>query len=178
MDELHLVEVGTSDRTMFARIGRLRVEAWRTLFPGTAVMTTWLDEYDGAAHHWAVLRGGEPVASARLSVHGRLEEAPEAETYLSVIKDPIPTPVGSFNRMVVNPTYRRRGLSKQLDAIRLQAAKEIGCRSVVGETPSGEHRVRQLASLGFQVVGAGRRSALQEMLSLSSPPVVVVRLLP
>jgi GNAT superfamily N-acetyltransferase len=63
-----------------------------------------------------------------------------------------------MNRLVVHPDYRGRGLSEELDGIRILAAEAAGCTCVIGHTHAGDKRVAQLVREGFQVLGAGRRN--------------------
>jgi GNAT superfamily N-acetyltransferase len=155
MSELRLCEVPVGHWSLIERIGELRVRAWRANTSFDPAMRTWLDAWDHSVRHWVVLRGDEPVGAARLSVHASLEEVPDPENYADVFGDPPPSPIASFNRLVVDPSARGLGLSKRLDEVRLSAAQAMGCRCAIGATPSGEARVRQLEALGFRVLGIG-----------------------
>ena len=69
---------------MIQRIGELRVRAWQTEVPQAAAMTTWLDDFDWIARHWAFLLDGQPVAAARLSIHRSINDVPDGELYGSI----------------------------------------------------------------------------------------------
>jgi GNAT superfamily N-acetyltransferase len=149
------VEIAPRDRPLLDRIGRLRVRAWSTLIPEAAAMEIWLDGFEAAARHWVVYRGDELIAAARLSVHQGIEDVPDPECFVGVFREPIPTPIASFNRLVVDPSARELGISRRLDLVRLEAAEAMGCRCAIGSTPAGEKRIRQMVELGFVVVGLG-----------------------
>ena len=76
MSNLELREIAVTEWDMIERIGELRVRAWGTAVPQANEMTTWLDELDRAARHWAFLRDGLPVAAARLSALARPNRRP------------------------------------------------------------------------------------------------------
>ncbi len=155
MSEFRLLKVPTPDADLLARIGKLRVRAWTTLIPQAAAMGAWLDEFEDAAHHWVVFHGSELVAAARMSIHAALDLVPDPECFAGVFGEPPEAPIASFNRLVVDGPWRGFGLSRQLDEARLNFAMASGCRSVIGSTPAGEGRLRQVAGLGFVVVGEG-----------------------
>src|SRR5262245_39988418 len=137
-----------------------------------------LDPFDKIARHWAAFVDGQLVGAARLSVHDRLEEVPEAECLLSVFASPPPRPIGFLSRLVVAPEYRRRGVGRHLDEIRICAAEQSGCRSLLGLVfdASGEARVAQLTVQGFTVRGRGKKDTHPKFSALPAP-VVLERLL-
>jgi GNAT superfamily N-acetyltransferase len=61
-------------------------------------------------------------------------------------------PVGSFTRLVVSPDFRGRGLSTEMDRVRLIAAEVGGCRSVVSVAEL-EFRMNALERMGFRRLG-------------------------
>ena len=152
---MELREFSHPDEDLLGKIGKLRVEAWKTEAPGAAAMEKWLDEFDRSARHWTVFESGMLVASARLTMHSTLADVPDAPSYAGVFRDPPGAPIGSLNRLVVHPSVRGLGLSKRLDLVRLEAAERMGCRSVILATASGSHRVRQLIGWGFELIGQG-----------------------
>jgi GNAT superfamily N-acetyltransferase len=177
MPEFLLREVPTTDWAMIERIGELRVRAWRTEVPQAADMKTWLDEFDRIARHWAVFNGDNPVAAARLSVHSSLDGVPDAEVFVEFFREPLPTPIASLNRLVVDPTVRGLGLSEKLDGVRMAAAEEMGCGCVIGSTSSGIRRLRQLEKAGFKNAGQGK-PYLHPLLCLMPPPSIIICHLP
>jgi hypothetical protein len=102
---------------MLERIGEMRVRAWRRDFPNEPSLLIWLDDFDRTSRHQAFLLGGEPLAAARFSVHSCIEEAPDFEGYMGVFQTPPRSPFASFNRLVVDPAVRGRGLRRQRDLI-------------------------------------------------------------
>ena len=99
------VEIDPHDRPLLEKIGRLRVLAWSTVIPDAAakVGDCWLDEYELEARHWCIFHDGEPVAAARMSVHQRNEDVPDAEVYEGVFAEPLAAPIASINRLVTHP---------------------------------------------------------------------------
>lgn len=174
MTPLELKEVAGIDAAFLEEIGELRAAAWATELPPGAVMADRLDEFDRCGRHWVVLRGGRMVAAARLTVHGRIADAPYAQDFEGVFTCPPPTPIASLNRLVVSPAVRGRGLSGRLDAARLEAAERAGCRCAVAAVISGEHRVRALERFGFTVAGTGPKIEVAPWRSLP-PPVILLR---
>jgi GNAT superfamily N-acetyltransferase len=153
--DLRMIELPASDTETLVKIGELRVRAWSTLIPQAESMGTWLDEFEASSRHWVVYRGYELIAAARMSVHQHIEEVPDPECYVGVFGEPVPAPIASFNRLVVDPSARGLRISRRLDLVRLDAAEGMGCRCAIGSISSGEHRLRQMAELGFTVVGPG-----------------------
>jgi GNAT superfamily N-acetyltransferase len=151
------VEVDPHDRKLLDQVGRLRVAAWAPFKNrGDSRTGCWLDAFELSARHWVIFDNSTPVAAARLSVHQALDEVPDASIFTGVFAAPPPSPIGSFNRLVVHPAYRGMGLSRPFDRIRLEAAIAQACRSAIVETHSGPKRVAQLNALGFQVFGPSR----------------------
>ena len=147
------IEVDPHDRIVLEKIGRLRVLAWSTVIPATARKTNcWLDEFELAARHWCIFHEGEPIAAARMTIHDRLEDVPDAEIYAGVFAVPLPTPIACFSRLVVHPDFRRRGLAQKLDDVRIAAARAAVARAAVALTPT-DPRLRQFLALGFEPVG-------------------------
>ncbi len=154
---LSLVEAGEEE--LLHAIYRLRVRAWRARNASFPEITAWSDPYDEIARHWAVLdSAGRPVAAARLTVHRTPRDAPDASIYGDAILA-MEGPVGSINRLVVAPEQGGRGLTTLLDEVRLAAAREAGCRFVIGATRAGDRRIEAARRLGFEVVGPATPSS-------------------
>ncbi|MFN7166770.1 MAG: GNAT family N-acetyltransferase [Pannonibacter sp.] len=147
------VRISADDSRRLAAIGQLRVKAWKARQPAFPDMDTWLDAFDDVAQHWAIFNGGVPVAAARMSVHAALSSVPNAEIFAGVFPNGLEGPIASLNRLVVDPAFAGRGLSKTLDEARIAAARKIGCANLIVETFSRTSRVPALESLGFEVVG-------------------------
>jgi GNAT superfamily N-acetyltransferase len=168
-------EFTSIDEDLLQEIGRLRVEAWRTEVPEAGDMPVWIDEFDPEARHWAIFDHGILVAAARLSLHSHLGEVPDAESYAGLFTAPLPSPIGSLNRLVVHPAARGHGLSKRLDQRRLAAADQAGCRSVILSTASGPRRVAQLQGCGFELIGYGPPFRKPPLCYLPPPAVLLFR---
>lgn len=138
---------------MLERVYRLRVEAWRARMSEFPPIGIWTDAFDAVGRHWVILDAGEPVAAARLTVHDRLAEAPNAEVYRDVLPHDLAGPIGVLTRLVVRKSHGSRGLSALLDRSRIEAADACGCRYLIGETFAGMPRFDQMRSLGFEAAG-------------------------
>jgi SAM-dependent methyltransferase len=147
------VEIDPHDPVLLEQIGRLRVCAWAT-FKEVAT-ECWLDEFELSARHWVIFDNGQPIAAARLSIHQTLDDVPDASIYEGIFDQPPSGPIALFNRLVVHPAHRGAALSRLFDQVRIAAAIESGCRSVIVQTNSGPSRVAQLHALGFRDVGPG-----------------------
>ncbi len=149
---LSLIVVPASDTARLQQIGRLRFRAWQTEASFTGNSDVWLDEYDATAIHFTFFDGEEPVAAARLTVHGSVRDIPHAEIQDHAFPSEPPLPVAYLSRLVVDPGYRKQGLGTRLDEVRIEKAITLGCGSIVTR-PVDDRRVRQLEALGFTIVG-------------------------
>jgi len=73
-----------ADTPTLEAIYRLRAAVWREtgdVAQAAFADGRWSDEHDAASTHWVIRDGEELVAAARLSVHERLADVPEAEEY-------------------------------------------------------------------------------------------------
>src|SRR4051812_39912587 len=127
MTDFKILEVPPTDCILIEKIGQLRVRAWATEIPEVVKMGIWLDQFDNVGRHWVVLREGEPIAAARMTINQSLAEVPKPEVYVGVLSEPLPAPIASINRLVVDPSARGLGLSRQLDLCRIEAAEASGC---------------------------------------------------
>jgi GNAT superfamily N-acetyltransferase len=99
------------------------------------------DEFDDTAMHWGIFdEENNLIAAARLSVHRNINELPDRFLFSDIWDKELPAPIASLNRLSVATSYRGLGLSGQLDRIRIQKARRIGCRCICGTT----HGKRQL----------------------------------
>ena len=173
---LRIVEVSADDRSMMEQIGILRVRAWATEVPEIRGQSLWLDLADQHARHWAMIDDTKLVASARMSVHQCITEVPDADDYEGVFTTIPPCPIASLNRLVVAPEARGRGFSTQLDRVRLDAAEQMGCRSVILST-STNLRLKHFAALGFTIVGDRRQAPVESLGLRPRPGKVLIRFL-
>jgi GNAT superfamily N-acetyltransferase len=154
---------------------RLRLRGWAPQVPVPLTLADVIDEFEPAARHWAIFDGAVLAAAARLSIHQSADDVPEAICMSGVFPEPPAAPIGFLSRLVVAPEYRGRGLSRQLDEIRIDAAQREGCRSLLALVfeVSGDGRVRQLVSYGFRVVGRGQRDTHPKFSQLAAPFVLL-----
>jgi len=147
------IAVETREPRILEQVYRLRVSAWRARNRDFPAMEAWTDAFDASGRHWVVLDGDAPVAAARLTVHSALLQAPSSEIYRGLLPDDLPGPIGVLTRLVVAPSHAGRGLSRALDLARIEAARESGCRHLIGATLVGLERVQQMSALGFNLIG-------------------------
>lgn len=146
------VMIAAPDGAAMEQIYRLRARAWRARNAGFPDIERWVDERDEHSLHWCIVDGdGVVVAAARLSIHPRFDEIPDADIYPPALAS-LPGPIGSINRLVVCPDHGGVGLSRVLDEARLAAASKAGCRFVVGAARAGAKRLRSLEELGFRAL--------------------------
>lgn len=122
-----------SDAASIDAICELRAAVWRETgavsqeaFP----TDRWHDEFDAMARHWVVTNAGRIVAAARLSVHGRLEDVPEAAEYLEAglrLEGAVAAPA----RVVVAASAQRHGLASRLLDVQDDGAREAGATHAV-----------------------------------------------
>ena len=127
------VKINFSDYS--EEIGILRRKAWEVVngFENSAFpQQVWLDDLDKDAIHWAVFEDEEIIASARLGIYSSYEETPYMEMMLQY-KHLLKLPIASLNRLVVSTKNRKQHVSKLLDAARIEEAKKIGAKTVVGQ---------------------------------------------
>lgn len=142
------VELLSPTPEILNEIGRLRVLAWKSSQPKFRDMDVWLDALDSAARHWLVRYDGRIVAAGRLSVHSSIQEIPDAGLFENLKSDLLRLPIASLNRLVVHPDFRGKGISAELDRIRIQVAMESGCGCIVGVCRD-RRRVSQLGEFGL-----------------------------
>jgi GNAT superfamily N-acetyltransferase len=153
---------------------RLRMDVWAAKM---GVPLTWdavCDRFETTARHWVAFDDERPIAAARLTIHDRIDDVPEADCLGGVFTSPPATPIGFMSRLVVAPEYRRQGVGRRLDEVRLHAAAAAGCRSLLALVfdVSGPARVQHFLALGFTVVGRGQRDTHPAFAALSAPLVV------
>jgi GNAT superfamily N-acetyltransferase len=176
---MHLREVDpTTEWPIIEASILLRQRVWSEAMQAPLTRDDLIEPFDATARHWMVFDGEQVIAAARLSIHDRVEDVPEASCLAGVFQDQPPAPIGFLSRLVVAPEYRRHGLGRQLDETRIEAAVQAGCRSLLALVfdVSGEARVRQFTSRGFTVLGRGQRDVHPKFACLAAP-IVVERLL-
>lgn len=145
-----------TDTPTLEAIYRLRAAVWRETGDVSQAAFRdgrWSDEHDPASLHWVVRAGDELVAAARLSVHERLADVPEADEYATVglrLEGRIAAPA----RIVVAPAARRHGLAWRLLDAQDAAARATGSR--FGVRQSSPAMCRLLRRRGWHDVGPAR----------------------
>src|SRR5690349_12814272 len=113
-----------TEPAVFDAVVRLRLEAWTPQTPVPLTLDDVLDSFEQSARHWCGFDGEQVVAAARLSIHDRLEDVPEAECLHGVFASEPAGPIAFLSRLVVAATHRRRGLARELDEVRIRAAEQ------------------------------------------------------
>ena len=134
-----------TDTPTLEAIYRLRAAVW--LQTGDIAQAAfrdgrWSDEHDAIATHWVIRDGHELVAAARLSVHERLADVPEAEEYAAAglrLEGRIAAPA----RVVVAAAARRHGLASQLLDAQDEAARAARCTFAVRQASPSMSRLLQ-----------------------------------
>jgi GNAT superfamily N-acetyltransferase len=146
-----------TDTATLGAIYRLRAAVWREtgdIAQAAFRDGAWCDEHDGAATHWVIRDGTGLVAAARLTVHDRLADVPEAEEYVAAgvqVEGRIAAPA----RVVVAAAARRAGLAGKLLDAQDDAARAAGCAFAVRQASPA--MVRLLARRGWRDAGPARR---------------------
>ncbi len=150
-EKLDLREIKYSDHR--EAILKLREEVWREEdFPlkDQIFISGFEDEYDQQGWHWAVFdHQNRLLASARLSVHHSLESLPDFHMLAQYPPVEIKDPMASLNRLVVSNEARGKGISYELDKIRMDKARDLACTSIC--VTSHGNRFFKLMNDGFEV---------------------------
>jgi GNAT superfamily N-acetyltransferase len=139
--------------TEIAECQRLRYEVWCAegveLTKPEAGMIA--DSHDEHAMHWGVFDGTRLVGAARLCLHETLADAPDCDLFVGL---EIPAPIASINRLVALKSHRGRGIGNQLDQRRIQEARALGARTIIGTCVNAKSRRHALAAQGFLFTSA------------------------
>jgi GNAT superfamily N-acetyltransferase len=143
-----------TDRATIKAVGRLRAEVWGATgqsAEGASPDGRWLDPYDFDGRHWVVRdASGRLVAAARVTVHGRLADVPEAEEYLRYGLE-LAGPIASPARVVVAPEAQGNGLARKLLDAQDAFAASAGARHAVRQASPA--MVRLLAHRNWRILG-------------------------
>jgi len=157
------IEVRSTDKATIEEIGRLRFAVWsadnlldESLFPDHS----WVDDMDfgEAARHWIVrdLVSGDLVGAARLTRHESLEDDYRDVKLWRDCGLTLAVPLVDFGRQAVLGAYRRRGIARALDKVRLESARTW---DIAGVTPrcavctASEVKIQTLIEMGFFSIG-------------------------
>jgi GNAT superfamily N-acetyltransferase len=150
--------VAHTDAAAIACIGVLRCSVWRAEGPFSCRSDSWTDEYDSlpTCYHWVILDHSatrhdfDVVACARLTFHAGLDDHRDIKIFTDYAERsgrPLRFPVADLGRLVVSAPFRCRGYAQQLNRIRIQAAKDLGCSSIV--VTASTSNANLLQKLGF-----------------------------
>lgn len=135
-------------------VGQLRYEVWleegsmnNDLYPDKC----FLDYLDRQARQWVVLDGDKLVASARMTIHPNLDDGYRDAKLWKEANVDIPLPACDLGRLVVLKAYRGQGIAQKLNIVRIQAARDLGARSMI--VTASEGNARLLRKLGFWDIG-------------------------
>lgn len=160
-----ILEVLPSDAVVMDRIGVFRYDLWcketevnHDLFPEKK----WIEEIDYTARHWVAFEGDSPesidvhtapiLGVARLTVHNALAENPDGYIWIRHgLEDRCPVPVADLCKLSVSASARGLGIGRSLSEIRINAARDMGAKSVL--VTASEKNARILEKLGFQDTG-------------------------
>jgi hypothetical protein len=163
-----------SERATFDAVVRLRLRCWAAQMPLELTPDDVVDPHDLFARHWIAVAEDQVIGAARLTIHDAVAGVPEAVCLEGVLAQHPPTPIGFLSRLIVAPQHRLGGIGRGLDQVRIRAAQEAGCRSLLALVfdASGESRVAQLVSQGFEVRCRGREDTHPKFSVLAAPLVL------
>ena len=156
-NEIITKEVNCSDSVSLDRIGKLRYDVWlgensldQSMFPDGS----WLDPSDEDSiltRHFVAEVNGEFVAAARLVTHTTIASADvDINLWMSSGKKLV-WPVSDLGRLVVRRDYRKRGIAKRFNTIRINLARSMGVGSIIVTASAGNSSL--LKATGFVSIG-------------------------
>lgn len=148
------VEEFAWNKQMERSVGELRTRVWEAENESVPYAGNPGEPLDRDARHWGAFDGNKLVAAGRLTVHESIDDVPEAYVIKTTVYERT-SPIASINRLVVDANYRKRGVGKRLDLLRIDAAEHAQCSCMIAHTPTGTTRSTQLIALGFVYVGRG-----------------------
>jgi len=107
----------------------------------------FVDRFEDHSLHWIIKLNDRVIASCRLSIHYDTKSIPDHKYIEKQILDRLLIPVGSLNRLVIDPEWHGQGFGKLLDQVRFDKCKSLHCRSIIGITHG--RRCHQLMNYGF-----------------------------
>jgi len=121
----------------------------------------FFDKFEDEAYHWIIKNNDMVIASCRLSIHNNPENIPDIRYIEELFLKTLLLPIGSINRLVIDPEWHGQGLGKILDNVRFDKCKSLNCRSIIGITHG--KRCQQMLNYGFT-----RLSFLKEFEDITS----------
>lgn len=141
----------------FRLIVDLRCLCWKGALPDLDQLN---DGHDGHAFHFALFYCDAVIAAARLCVHESLTDVPDPHLFANA-NIPVAAPFGCINRLVVHPEYRGLGIAAIFDLARTEAAKRLGCNTmlVIWNEHSNIQRRNAIDAQGFTSLNNGKAVA-------------------
>lgn len=155
--------LGAQEPSLLDGVERLRREVWLAAatpsdssdsFEAELTAAIQIDALDEMATHVVCLdtAGGRPqvVAASQVSLHASIGTVRDASHYAPFMADES-WPAAVFNRLVVLPRLRGRGIARRMDRIREARAQRWGACSVWTEARGS--RVHAMQDAGFVIAG-------------------------
>ena len=144
------------DKSRLQEIYDLRVEAWENSDRAGSISKAeypngWSEEIDKDAFHFVIFdTNNKIIASARISLHQKLDELRYPETFKD-FKLPSNRPFAFYSRLVVSPKYRSSFSFKKLDLSRITFLKENKIPFAIATCK--DERLKSMIRIGFEVLG-------------------------
>jgi ribosomal protein S18 acetylase RimI-like enzyme len=145
------------DGDWLRKIGKFRYDLWNketvvnhSLFPDGL----WIEEADYRARHWVAIdeETDDLLGVAILTFHLTLADNPDGYIWIREgWQDRIPLPAAHLCKLAVSDRARGLGIGKSLNEVRINAAKEMGAKSVL--VTASEANSRLLKAFGFVDTG-------------------------
>jgi predicted GNAT family N-acyltransferase len=121
-----------SDGKTLEQIYQLRAEVWiaEGSNPASFPDGKLYDTHDTHAFHSIIKQGTQIIAAARFCLHDSIQELPHYDQF-NHIKLELPTPVASFNRLLVLQQYRKQGIAKSLYQQRITSTLRLGAKAII-----------------------------------------------
>lgn len=111
---------------------------------------TWIEPLDRVARHWIALDDRGLVGAGRLTLHHSLPDNPDG--YLWIRSGlTVPLPAAHFCKLIVLKRARGLGVGKELNRLRLEAARAMGAKSIL--VTASDANARLLTAVGFTDTG-------------------------
>ncbi len=147
-----------TDHTRLEEIYKLRALAWKNSPSGKEfnlknhpqIFRDNLEER--SIHYISTDKNDMIIGSARLTLCNKIDELPYMDLFLEHEKAiPLQRPFLLYSRLVIHPDFRKKGLSKELDLIRIE--KQLQLKTLFGLVMVMPKRLHQIKSYGYKVLG-------------------------
>lgn len=147
-----------NDASRLDEIFHLRIKAWENSPGGNQINSQkypegYQDVLDKKSLHFiATNYQDEIIGAARLSICKSVYDLPYPETFNDFRKIiPANKTFLFYSRLVIRPDFRKRGLARDFDIIRLQKHREL--QLPFGLVTVNPKRSKQVSEFGFQLLG-------------------------